>query len=160
MKRNYLAKILCLSLILMLGIMPVSSAYAASRAYILRVNTNYVHVRDEDGNIISNARKGTRVLYWGESIGSMCKVVSSSGAIGYIYKDYLSSYGAVNKKQIGIVTAKAPMYKRSGNSLKKAGTAKAGTVVLVYQVNGSWAYVKNFNGTGAYVRTSYLKQVF
>lgn len=160
MKRSYLRKILCLTLILMLGILPITNAYAASRAYILRVNTNYVHVRDKDGNIISNARKGTRVLYWGESIGSMCKVVSSSGHIGYIYKEYLSSYGVANRNQIGIVTGSAALYKRSGSSLKKAGTAKAGTVLLVYSVNGSWAYVKNLNGTGAYIQVSKLKQVF
>ena len=160
MKRNYLVRILCLTLILMLGIMPICSAYAASKAYILRVNTNFVHVRDKDSNIISTARKGTRVLYWGEQIGDMCKVMSASGYPGYIYKGYLSSYGVVNKNQIGIVTSRAPLYKRSGNSLKKAGTVKAGTTLLVYQVNGSWAYVKNLNGTSAYIRTSYLKQVF
>lgn len=160
MKRNYLARVLCLTLILLIGIMPISTAFAAGKAYILRVNTNYVHVRDDDGNVISSARKGTRVLYWGEKIGDMCKVANSSGYTGYIYKEYLSSYGVVSKSQVGIVTSKAPLYKRSGNSLKKAGTVKAGTTLLVYRVNGSWAYVKNFNGTGAYIRTSYLKQVF
>ena len=160
MKRNYFVRILCLTLILMLGIMPICSAYAASKAYILRVNANYVHVRDRDGDIMSSVRKGTRVLYWGERAGDMCKVVNSSGSTGYIYKAYLSSYGVVNKSQVAIVTSKAPLYRKSGSSLRKSGTAKAGTTLLVYQVNGSWAYVRNFNGTGAYIRTNYLKKVF
>ena len=160
MKRNYFVRIVCLTLILMLGIMPICSAYAAAKAYILRVNGNYVHVRDRDGDIMGSLRKGTRVLYWGERVGDMCKVVNSSGQTGYIYKAYLSSYGVVNKSQVGIVTSKAPLYKKSGSSLKKSGTVKAGTTLLVYQVSGSWAYVRNFNGTGAYINTSYLKQIF
>ena len=160
MKRNYIVRILCLTLILMLGIMPICSAYAASKAYILRVNTNYARVRDDDGNIISSVRSGTRVLYWGQNKGDMCKVMNSSGYTGYIYKSYLSSYGVVNKNQIGIVTTKAPLYQKSGSSLKRSGTVKAGTTLLVYKVNGSWAYVKNLNGKGAYISTKYLKQVF
>lgn len=160
MKRNYLVRILCLTLILMIGIMPICSAYAASKAYLLRVNTNFVHVRDKNSNIITTLSRGTRVLYWGENKGSMCKVVNSSGYTGYIYKSYLSAYGVVNKNQVGVVTTKAPIYTRSGNSLRKSGTVKAGTPLLVYQVNGSWAYVKNFNGTGAYIRTAYLRQAF
>ena len=160
MKRNYFARVLCLTLILMLGIMPLCSAYAASRAYILRVNTNYARVRDEDGSVVGTVSGGTRVLYWGANKGDMCKVLNSAGKVGYIYKSYLSSYGVVNKNQIGIVTANAPVYKNSNGSLKKSGTVKAGTTLLVYKVNGSWAYVKNFNGKGSYIRTSYLKQVF
>ena len=160
MKRNYLVRILCLTLILMIGIMPICSAYAASKAYLLRVNANFVHVRDRNSNIIGSLSRGTRVLYWGENRGAMCKVVSASGYTGYIYKAYLSAYGAVNKNQVGVVVAKAPVYKRSGNSLKKTGTVKAGTTLLVYQVNGAWAHVKDFNGKSSYIRTAYLKQVF
>ncbi len=160
MKRNYIVRILCLTLILMLGIMPICSAYAASRAYILRVNTNHARVRDDNGNVISTVGGGTRVLYWGDRKGDMCKVLNASGHVGYIYKSYLSSYGVVNKNQIAIVNAKAPLYQKSGSSLKRSGTVKAGSALLVYKVNGSWAYVKNLNGKGAYISTRYLKQVF
>lgn len=160
MKRNYIVRVLCLTLILMLGIMPICSAYAASRAYILRVNTDFARVRDDSGNVVSSVKRGTRVLYWGERRGDMCKVLNSNGYTGYVYKSYLSSYGVVNQNQIGIVTATAPVYKRSGSSLKKSGTVKAGTTLLVYRTNGSWAYVKNLNGTGAYINLNYIKQVF
>ena len=159
MKRKYIARVLCLALVLMLGIMPLCTAHAAGNAYIVRVNSDYVRVRSADSSIMTSVPKGTRVLFWGERIGDMYKVMSATGHTGYIYKGYLSSYGVVNGSQVGVCVTRTPVYVRSGNSLRQAGTTAAGTLVLVYKVAGDWAFVKNINGNSAYIPLSYLKQV-
>ena len=159
MKHRYIRRILCLALILMLGILPLCSAQAVGRAYIVRVNTDFVRVRSANNEIMTSVPRGTRVLFWGERIGDMYKVMSATGHTGYIYKGYLSSYGVVNQNQVGMTVSRAPLYVRNGSSFRQVGSTHAGTPVLVYRVMGEWAFVKNFNGTSAYIPLSYLKQV-
>ncbi len=161
MKRKIIKPFVCVLLVLSMLLAPLS-ALAASKVYILRVNTAGARLRDSDGTVITELSKGTKVLYWGSSKsgGNMCKVVTRSGKTGYIYKGYLSSYGVLKKSSIYITRAKTQLYRRSGSSLRKNGTLGEGQYVVVYKTYGNWAYIKTMSGKNAYVYKSYLKKAF
>lgn len=163
MKRRLLKTILCLTLILSMVMMPMCAS-AASTAYILKVNKSNVNFRglNSDGTyyIKHLIGKGTRVLYAGTRNDQMCKVYTSSGEVGYIYKSYLSSYGAIPKNRVGIITKSTKTYKKSGSSLKKNGTLSKGSYVLVYAYNSNWAKCKTMAGKTVYLPRSVIKKAF
>ena len=162
MKRKLFKVVVCLTLIFSMVIAPICAS-AGSTAYILKVNASWVHLRDKSGSdskILASLKRGTKVLYWGKMDHQMCKVYTASGKTGYIYKDYLSNYGAVKKSQIGITTKDTPVYKLSGGKLKKNGTAKKGTMVLVYGYNSSWVRCKSVSGKTGYIPRSAIKKAF
>ena len=95
MKRNVFKSVICslLIVVMLAGSMP---AFAASVARIMKVNGDYVRLRessDEGSSVITRLRKGTKVLYWGVKDGSMYKVMTTSGKVGYVYGEYLTTYG-------------------------------------------------------------------
>lgn len=162
MKRRLFKIVICMTLIFSLVIVPMCAS-ASSTAYILKVNVKNAYLRDKSGansKVLARLSKGTKVLFWGSMSNAMCKVYTSTGKTGYIYKDFLSTYGAIKKSQIGIVTSNTPIYKQSGSSLKKNGTASAGTMVLVYAYNDSWVRCKSVTGKTGYIPRSAIKKAF
>ena len=163
MKRKVLKSVLCSLLILAMMMAPMSALASSSLALILKVNGDWVRMRDgaEEGDeVIARLRKGTKVLYWGEREDEMNKVLTSTGKQGYIYKGYLSTYGAMKKSQVYITTGTTKLYKRSGSSLKGNGTLAKGKYVVVYKTSGNWAYIKTMTGKSAYCQKSSLKKAF
>lgn len=163
MKRKVLKSVLCSLLILAMMMAPMSALASSSLALILKVNGDWVRMRDgaEEGDeVIARLRKGTKVLYWGEREDEMYKVLTSTGKRGYIYKGYLSTYGAMKKSQVYITTGTTKLYKRSGSSLKGNGTLAKGKYVVVYKTSGNWAYIKTMTGKSAYCQKSSLKKAF
>lgn len=136
------------------------SASAASVARIMKVNGDWVRMRDKDGTQIARLRKGTKVLYWGVKDGAMYKVMTSSGKTGYVYGSYLTTYGAMKKNQVYVTTASTKMYKTSGNKLVGNGTLAKGKYVLVYKTSGDWAYIKTMTGKSAFVKKATLAKAF
>ena len=162
MKRSFLKGLVCLVLVLSMAIAPICAS-AASTAYILKVNAKNVRLHDRpgtDSNVIALLKRGTKVLYWGKISNQMCKVFTSSGKTGYVWKQYLSSYGAIKKSQIGITTKDTPVYKLSHGKLKKSGTTKKGTMVMVYGYNSSWVRCKSVSGKTGYIPRSAIKRAF
>ena len=161
MKRRFLKPLVCILLVVSMLLAPLS-ALAASKAYILKVNTSGVRLRDSDGSVITELGKGTKVLYWGKTKngGAMCKVVTRTGKTGYVYKSFLTSYGAVKKSAVYVTKASTPLYKRSGSSLKKSSTLSAGEYLIVYRTSGRWAYVMSMSGKRGYVYKSFVKKAF
>ena len=166
MKRKILKAMVCFMMILSCMMAPVSATTAAAAskaAYILRVNADYARMRTGPyGNydIVTTLRKGTKVLYGGQYSGEFCKVYTTGGQSGYVYRKYLSSYGAVKKSNIYRTKSAAAFYTRSGSSLKKVGTVPKNQFVLIYKKNGNWAYVKSLTGKSGYMKLSTLKKVF
>ena len=171
MKRKFMKSLLCSLLVVALLAAPMSALAASKVAYILKINAGsagkaFVHVNSSkkggngDSTIIGSLKNGTRVLYWGDKIGEMYKIMVTNGKTGYVHKDNMRLYGAVSKKQIYVASSSTYMYKKSGSSVKKAGSLAEGSPVFVYSVTGSWAKVKNMSGTTAYVKTSALKKAF
>lgn len=161
MKRNLWKSILCLALILVLTLAPLSAFAATKTAKILKINVDQARLRTgASGAIITTLDKGTKVLYLNKTDGAYCKVCTTDGETGYVYKRFLSSYGAVRADQVYVTKASTTLYKRSGNSLRKSSTIKEGVYVLVYKTNGSWAQVKSMTGKSGYMKLSSLKKVF
>lgn len=161
MKRNILKSILCLMLILVLGTAPLCAFAATKTAKILKINVDNARMRTgPSGAIITKLPKNTKVLYLNRTSGAYCKVSTANGTVGYVYKDFLSSYGSVRQDRVGITTKSTTMYRRSGNSLRKGSTLNAGQYLLVYQTNGSWAYVKTITGKTGYVKLNSIKKAF
>ena len=161
MKRNLWKSILCIALILVLTLAPLSALAASRTAKILKVNVDKARMRESaTGEIITTLNKGTKVLYLNRTDGAYCKVCTTDGTTGYVYKGFLSSYGSVRADQVYVTTGSTTLYKLSGNSLRKSSTLKGGVYVLVYKSNGNWAYVKSMTGRSGYVRLSALSRVF
>ena len=161
MKRNLLKSILCLALILVLTLAPLSAFAATKTAKILKVNVDKARMRESSsGAIITTLDKGTKVLYLNKNDGAYCKVCTTDGETGYVYKGFLSSYGSVRADQVYVTTGSTTLYKLSGNSLRKSSTLKSGTYMLVYKTNGNWAYVKSMSGKSGYVKLSSIRKVF
>ena len=162
MKRRLFKIVLCLTLIAAMVIAPMCAS-ASSTAYIYKVNVKNAYLRSKSGSnstVIAKLPRGSKVLYWGSKSGSMYKVYTTSGKTGYIYKDFLSQYGAVNKSQIGVLKVDAPVYKQSGSKLKRNGTAKAGTMVMVYAYNDDWVRCKSVTGKTGYIPRVAVKKAF
>lgn len=160
MKRNIVKSMLSILLIVTLLAAPMS-ALAASKAYVLRVSvSDFANVRSESGEQIAQLRKGTRVLYWGEKNDQMLKVMTASGDVGYVYQGNFTSYGAMSTKQLYVTASeRTGVYGRRGNSPVYRGSVGKGVPVVVYQVRGNWAYVRNLSGKTAYIRTSDLSKL-
>ena len=161
MKRNLWRSILCLSQILVLVLAPMSGVAATKTAKILKINVDQARMRTgASGEIITTLARGTKVLYLNRTDGAYCKVCTTNGTTGYVYKGFLSSYGSVRADQVYVTTGSTTLYKLSGNSLRKSSTLKSGTYMLVYKTNGNWAYVKSMSGKSGYVKLSSIRKVF
>ena len=161
MKRNHLKSIICMVMVIILTLAPLSGLAAAKTAKILKVNVDKARMRTgASGEIITKLDKGTKVLYLNKKDGAYCKVCTTSGLTGYVYAPFLSSYGAVRADQVYVTKDTTTLYKRSGNSLRKSSTLKGGVYMMVYKTNGSWAQVKSMTGKSGYVKLSNIKKVF
>lgn len=159
MKRNVLKSVICFMMILVMLMAPMTAS-AASVARIVKTNADWVRLRDANGAQIARLRKGTKLLYWGAKDDKMCKVITTSGKTGYVYTEYLTTYGAMRLDSLYITTASTQMYNRSGSSLKKSGKLASGKYVMVYKTSGNWAYIKTMGGKGAFVQRDTLKKAF
>ena len=162
MKRNIWKAIVCMVLVVLLGAAPLASASASSLAYIMKVNVSDARLREKPGNsdVVVKLKKGTKVLYWGVRSGSFYKVSTTSGDTGYIYADFLSNYGTVKKSMVGFTESDAPVYRRSGSSMRRCGTLAEDSLVLVYKTNNGWAYIKTVSGKSGYMKLSDLQKAF
>ncbi len=161
MKRNVWRSLLCLVLVLVLVTAPLCAFASAKTAKILKVNVDKARLRDgPSGEIIAKLDEGTKLLYLNKTSKSYCKVSTANGTVGYIYKDYLSSYGVVRQNQVYKTSKATTLYRRSGNSLRKSSSLKKGQYLLVYKTNKSWAYVKSITGRSGYVKLNAIKKVF
>lgn len=154
LKRRLLAA--CMVLVLLASVFAIPASAATLK--IMRVTVNGARLRSGPGNysIITSLKKGTKVLYTGKKANAFYQVRTSGGKVGYVYKRFLSSYGAVSSNQLYVTNKAVTM--RSSNSSKSRGVKKLkkNTTVLVYEVRGTWAYVKTLTGKGGYVKASAL----
>ena len=157
--KRIMKSVVCFMMILAMLMAPLSAS-AVSVARIMKVNGDWVRLRSSSGEEIGNLRKGQKVLYWGSRDDDMYKVMTSKGKTGYVYKEYLTTYGAMKLSSVYITTASTPMYNRSGSSLKRDGTLAKGKYVMVYKTSGNWAYIKTMTGKGAFVQRDTLERAF
>lgn len=165
MLKRFLKTLLCMVLVLVCAApacMP--SVSAAKAAKILKINSDGVRLHytaegQGEANMILSMKKGTKVLFLGMKNKSWAEIALSNGLTGYVYKGYLSEYGAVASSSVGQVTTKLACYKKSGSRLKKtSSTLSKGTIVFVRATKNGYAYVTTLSGKKTYVKTSGLKK--
>ena len=156
MKHRILKALVCLLLITTVVLAPMS-AYAKT-VKIMKVNVEGARLRSGPGAypVITSLKKGTRVLYAGTKKNAFLQVRTSGGKTGYVYKPFLTAYGAVQSKQVFHVTSTTGLYKKPKTSSSKVQNLKANQRVIVYEARGNWAYVKTLSGKGGFVKVSKL----
>ena len=158
MKRRILMVALCMMLIVSTVLAPVSAS--ASTVKIMKVNVEGARMRKGSGLFINkpSLKKGERVFYAGKQYKAFYYVCTASGRKGYVYKRYLSSYGAVNSKQIFYTTGKTKIYKKPNSKSSRIGSIAKHRYIIVYEIRGNWAYIKTMSGKGGFVKISSLKR--
>ena len=159
MNKRILMLALCLVLIASTVLGPVS-AMASSNSKIMIVNVDGARLRGgaKLTRIITSLKKGTRVLLTSKHVGSMYYVKAENGKKGYVYKRYLSAYGAAPSNKIYSVTTRTSLYKRASTHASRVTRLSKGTTLIVYETKGSWAYVRTLSGKAGYVKRSCLKR--
>lgn len=150
-----MAALLCLMLLVSAFAIPAS---ATSVVKVMKVNVNGARLRSGAGDypVITSLKKGTRVLFTGKKVNSFYQVRTSGGKVGYVYKKFLSSYGAATSKQVYYTTKAVTMRKKASAKSSGVKRLKAHTLVLAYKVRGTWVYVKTLSGKGGYVKATAL----
>ena len=154
LKRRLLAAVLGLVILVSLFAVPAS----ASVVKVMKVSVNGARLRSGPGDysVIKSLKKGTKVLYTGKKVNAFYKVRTSGGKVGYVYKRFLTSYGAANSKQVYYTNKAVTMRRKASAKSRGVKRLKSRTLVLVYQVRGKWAYVKTLSGKGGYIKVSAL----
>lgn len=158
MKRKILTLLICMLLIASTVLAPVSALAATSKILIVNVDGARLRSGSRLQKIVTSLKKGTRVVYSGKHKGSMYLVRASNGKKGYIYRRYLSAYGAASTKNIYAVTTKTNLYRRASSRSKRVTRLAKGTTVIVYSSKGNWRYVRTLDGKAGYVRKNCLKR--
>lgn len=139
---------------------PSMSARAASSYKVMRCNVDGGRLRRGPGNysVITTLDRGEKVIYSGKTKNAFCLVATMDGKIGYVYRNFLSNYGAVRKDQLYYTTSRnVKLYKKAST---KAGytTLKSRQFVSVYQKAGNWAYIKTLDGKGGFVLLNKIRR--
>lgn len=131
-----------------------------STAKIMKTTVG-VNLRDPNDyyNIVGHVKKGTQVLFTGTKKKSFYLVRTADGREGYVYKEYLTEYGAVNKSQVYYANTSCKVYKRASTKAKKVAKLKSGQYVLVYATQSGWAYVRTSSGKSGYMQLSNLSKL-
>ena len=141
---------------------PESAHAQVKTVYILNVENDGARMRKEPSSTSDNVevslKKGTKVFYLDKS-GAWYKVRSEYGQSGWVYKGYLKYYGAVSLSSVYIVSAKTPVYKKSGSGIKKTMTFSQKQFVIVRESNSTWARIYTLSGTTGFVKVDRLKSV-
>ena len=163
-KHNFLKVTLCLVLALLIGAAPVSALAASKKdtvVSILKCTVDGGRLREGPGSsydVITSLRKGDKVLYIGAYEGAFCLVRTMYGQNGYIYKGFLSYYGAARRSQIFYATDDGvTLYKKPKSGASKSTTLAKGEHIIVYKVVGNWGYAKTLRGKAGFVTAKNLK---
>ena len=164
MKRRVLMIALSVALLLAMVIAPVSASAASSSktVKILKVTVDGARVRSGPSSaydVKTSVSKGSKAFYLGKIKDSFAYIRTEKGVVGYMYKGFLKSYGAAYRYQIYYSTkSSVKVYKKASSSSKHVTRLSKNQHVIVYQVKGSWAYIKTLSGKGGYVKKSVLSK--
>ena len=149
--------ITCLLLVSVLLAASIPAYALPSTLRLMKCTVDGGRVRKAPGSsnaIVASLRKGETVLYAGVSTKTHYCVCTSSGKIGYIYKNFLSYYGSVRTDQIYYSPKAVNYYSNATSKAKKLGSFQKYELVIVYQIVGGIGYAKNLKGKGGYISMS------
>lgn len=159
MKRIFKSTI-CILLIMII----FSASFSAMAAGVVKVmRTNVAGARMRTGQhgaeLKPSLPKGTRVLFLNQTSGSYWKVVTSDGRQGFVFRDYLSNYGACKASNVYYVTSSSLVMRSHPNDgASRVQTLKNKQVVIVFKKSDSWGYGRTLDGRGGYFRMSGLSK--
>lgn len=161
MKRRAMALLLTMIVLASMFAIPVgASAASKKKVQILRVTEDGARVHSGPSafyEVIGSLKKGQKVFYLDQIKNSFAYICNEKGYTGFVYKGFLERYGVVYKYQIYRSTkSKVGVYKKPSTKSGKVTKLSKNQHVIVYQVQGSWAYIKTLSGKGGYVKTSAL----
>ena len=163
MKRRVISVILVIVMLAAMAVAP-AGALAAKKVKILQVTTSGARLRQGPSSayaVKTSLKKGSKVFYLGKVKNSFAHIRSSNGTEGYMYKGFLKSYGSCYKSQVYYnKKSSLSVYKKATTHSSKSTKLKKHQHVIVYQVKGSWAYIKTLNGKGGYCKASALRKAF
>ena len=141
-------------------IAPIQAMAASKIVSILKVTVDYGRLREgpsSDYEVVGKLAKGERVFYLNETSGAFCKVCTSRGQVGYIYRGFLQAYGAARMDQVYYATKdKVKVYKTPGG--KGIGYLAKNEHVMIYKTSNGWGLVKNLKGNTGYVQMSNMSR--
>ena len=162
MKRRIITVILTVVLLATMAVAP-AGAMAAKKIQILKVTVDGARLRQgpsSEYSVKKSLNKGAKVFFLGKK-NSFAHVRTSGGTEGYVYKDFLKSYGSCYKSQVYYNSKKSlRVYKRPSTHSSRVTKLSRNQHVIVYQVKGSWAYIKTVSGKGGYCKASALRKAF
>ena len=161
MKRRILTLVLTVVLLASMVVMPVSaSALNKTKVHILRVTVDQARLRAGPSSAyerITSLKKGSKVFYLRKMKDSFAYICTSNGVKGYMYRGFLEKYGMCYAYQVyRCKNSSANVYKKASTSSARVTRLTKNQHVVVYQVSGSWAYIKTLGGKGGYVKKSAL----
>lgn len=163
MKRRMICLALCLLMLVGMVAAPVSASAAMKDRVvkIMKVNVQGARLRKGPSSkydVMTSLPKGSCVFYLEKDKNAFSYVRSAVGDIGYVYKGFLSAYGACKLSQVYYVTSTTKLRDRPSEVSNRVTTLAKKEHVIVYKTRDGWAYVKNLQGKGGYVRLSRLKK--
>ena len=148
--KKILKSALCIALAAMLLAAVPLAGFAANTVTILRVTEDGARLRSADKEIITSLSAGTKVFYMDEKLGSNSKVRVSNGLEGYIYDEFLASYGSARLDNIYYASAAKGVYRTPSTDDRRIATISENQYVIVLRTHGGWAFVKNLDGNGGF----------
>lgn len=152
---------------LLVSALPLS---ALAETYATVVCDDVLHLRDApgvDGAIIGKYRPGTRVEILNSGYRYWARVRTPDKKVGYMYKQYLSTYSSGGSSSGGSSIGTGTRYIKSGIgpvNIRRSASIKArlldrlegGTKVTVLSAGVNWCRIR-FNGSRiGWVKTKYL----
>ena len=161
MNRRFATAILCLILVMLTAVAPVSAMAAGTKVQIMNVDVDGARLRVGPGNydIVGSFKTGTKLFYLGEKENAFYKVYTTDGRIGYVYKEFLTSLATVDLSQLYYTVVDTTAYKLPTTKSNRVGKAKLHTFVIVYDIDCDWALARTLNGTAGFVKASNLEQL-
>ena len=163
MKRRVISLILVIVMLAAMAVAP-AGALAAKKVKILQVTVGGARLRQGPSSayaVKSSLKKGSKVFYLGKTKNSFAHIRTSKGTEGYMYKGFLKNYGSCYKSQVYYnKKSRLNVYKKATTHSSKSTKLSRHQHVIVYQVKGSWAYIKTLSGKGGYCKASALKKAF
>ena len=163
MKRRIISLMMVVAMLAAMVVAP-AGALAAKKIQILQVTVDGARVRrgpSSSYEVKTSVGKGGKVFYLGSIKNSFAHIRTSGGTEGYMYKGFLKSYGSCYKSQVFYCKkSSGSVYKKPTTHSSRATKLGRHQHVIVYQVKGSWAYIKTLGGKGGYCKTSILGKAF
>ena len=165
-KSQWIKRILCMAMVVMLltGLATSALAVGRSSTHAKKGDQYYVvcsrlNVRSGAGmgySIKGTAKRGSKLTFQYASSG-WWYVKFSNGLTGFIDKQFVTPV-SVPKATTYKTTAKLMVRSKPKTSAKGLGTLKKGAKVTVLQLNGDWVRI-SYKGKTGWIRNKYLKKV-